>query len=116
MWWSKVAAALAVTTVLGCVGISAVLADEVCPERHNTHLRHVDVFDGTPEEMAILIPDEGGDLKGDWQLGYVYDAGRFVTVRCKYADGHRLDVRLSARTARCNYRIDSKGTLILMCQ
>jgi hypothetical protein len=76
----------------------------------------VDVFDGTPEELASLVPDMAQARSGYWQLGYVYDAGRFVTIRCKYADGKALDVKLPDKVNRCDYRINAQKTLALHCK
>jgi hypothetical protein len=94
---------------------TAVAAD-VCPQRHGAPLRFVDVFDGSPEELATLIPDKAQKLSGYWQLGYVYDAGRLVTIRCKYADGQASDVKLPNKIAKCDYKIDAKKTLSLSCK
>jgi hypothetical protein len=79
-------------------------------------LRFVDVFDGTPEERATLVPDRAKERSGYWQLGYVYDAGRFVTIRCKYADGKTEDVKLEKKVKRCDYKIDSKKSLKVFCK
>nr|WP_240650591.1 STY0301 family protein [Variovorax guangxiensis] len=102
------------TLLVACSGVPAVSA-EVCPVRTGQPLRFVDVFDGKPEEMATLVPDETGKSSGHWSLGYIYEAGRVVTVRCKYADGQTSDVTLSAKTARCDYKINAKKTLALNC-
>ena len=87
----------------------------VCPRR-DAPLRHVELFDGKPEEMAILIPDEAGDRAGHWRLDYVYDAGRAVTVRCKYADAQQVDVPLARRVTRCDYRIGENQALHVTCR
>ena len=98
-----------------CWGCSAVAA-EVCPRREKQPLRSVDVFDGSPQEHATLVPDVPGERSGYWQLGYLYDAGRFVTIRCKYADGEAVDVKLSNKVDRCDYKIDKRRTLKLYCK
>lgn len=87
----------------------------VCPSR-DAQLHHVELSDGKPEELAILIPDEAGDRAGYWRLDYVYDAGRTVTVKCKYADVHQVDVPLTQRVTRCDYRIGVNQTLFLSCR
>ena len=92
------------------------LAAEACPAREGQPLRYVDVFDGSPEEMATLVPDRAAKTSGYWQLGYVYADGRFVTLRCKYADGQARDVKLTNKIARCDYRIDARKTLSLTCR
>lgn len=111
---SKVVALL-LLLLLGCFA-SAVRAGEVCPSRNEQALRFVDVFDGKPEEMATLMPDLANEKSGYWQLDYVYDAGRFVTIRCKYADGKFLDVKLSTRIGRCYYKINQRSDLSVICR
>ncbi len=87
-----------------------------CPTKEGTTLRLVDVFDGPPESLATLMPDEAGERSGYWNLKYVYDAGRSVTIRCKYADDETHDVKLLAVTTRCDYAIDSQQGLTLLCK
>jgi hypothetical protein len=99
----------------GCTSIPAVSA-EVCPSRPDQPLRFVDVFDGAPEELATLIPDQALARSGYWKLGYVFDSGRFVTIRCKYQDGKASDVKLARKVARCDYRINARRTLALRCK
>ena len=115
MSWNKKIVALLLASLSGC-SIHPVVGAEVCPSRHEQALRFVDVFDGSPDELATLIPDTAKERSGYWQLGYIYDAGRFVTIRCKYADGQALDVKLSNRVYRCDYKIDSRKTLKLYCK
>ena len=95
---------------------SAVEALEVCPVQSHRPLRSVDVFDGLPEELATLMPDKAESRAGFWELGYVYDADRKVTVRCKYSDGKVIDIKISSRVNRCNYRINLEQTLVLNCK
>lgn len=101
--------------LLGCT-LGHVDAKEVCPIQGDQSLRYVDILDGPIQDMAILIPDEAQHTHGYWSLGYVYDAGRFVSVRCKYADGKVLEIKLLDRVERCNYKIDSKKNLTLDCK
>jgi len=98
-----------------CVMAGAAAA-EVCPARPGHSPRYVVVFDGTPEEMASLVPDETGNSSGRWQLGYVYEAGRVVTVRCRYEDGRTAEVTLSKKVNACVYKIDAKKRLKLSCE
>ena len=91
-------------------------APQVCPVRLDHPLRFVDVFDGSPQELATLVPDQAQEHSGYWQLGYIYKAGRFVTIRCKYDDGKELDVKLSNKVDRCDYKIDAKKRLQLSCK
>jgi hypothetical protein len=91
-------------------------AAPVCPVRGGTSLRYVDVFDGPPEDLAILVPDENKKLFGSWQLAYIYKAGRFVTIRCKYADGQAADVKLPNKVEKCDYKIDVGKILSVSCK
>jgi hypothetical protein len=91
-------------------------AAEICPLREGQPLRNVDVFDGTPDELATLVPDKEQELSGYWLLAYVYNAGRFVTIRCKYADGQASDVKITNKIAKCDYKIDTKKTLTIFCK
>jgi hypothetical protein len=115
MSWNRNVASLLIASLLSC-WIHPALGGEVCPSRNAQPLRFVDVFDGSPEELATLIPDWARKSSGYWQLGYVYDANRFVTIRCKYADGHTFDVKLSNRIDRCDYKINAKKALTLHCK
>src|SRR5262249_46375359 len=102
--------------LLWACSIETALAAEPCGPRTGTTLRYVDVFDGRPEELAYLMPDEANKSSGHWRLGYVYDAGRIVTIRCKYADGQATDVELKSRVARCDYKINTQLTLSISCK
>lgn len=115
MSWNSGAIALLFAALSGCSSHPA-MATEVCPARQHAPLHFVDVFDGSPEELAMLMPDSAKEASGYWQLGYIYDAGRLVTIRCKYADGQASDVKLSSRVNKCDYKIDSKKTLKLYCK
>ena len=98
-----------------CASMPAVSA-EVCPSRPNYSVRFVDVFDGAPEAQVTLVPDKAQARSGYWKLGYVYESGRFVTIRCKYVDGNALDVKLNKKVNRCDYRIDFNKKLTLHCK
>ena len=117
MSWNKksVAVLLLPLLLLGCASVP-VAAKAVCTPRTDHPLRFVDVFDGSAEELAMLVPDKAKARSGHWTLGYVYDAKRFVTVRCRYADGQTVDVKLAERINRCDYKINAKKTLALYCK
>jgi hypothetical protein len=129
MSWTRSAVILALAPLLSCgrpssespradqPGPAAQAAPSApCPARAGTTLRFVDVFDGPPESLATLVPDEAGERSGHWNLKYVYDAGRTVTVRCKYANDQTHDVKLPTLTTRCDYAIDADQTLSLTCK
>ena len=69
-------------------------------------LRLVEIFDGSPD---ALVPDKAATVSRYWQLGYVYDDDRFVTIRCKYADDETVDIKLSKKVDRCNYEPPRQG-------
>jgi len=96
--------------------IHPVVAVDVCPRRDGQPLQFVDVFDGSPEELAILVPDKAERLTGYWMPGYVYDTGRFVTIRCRHADGQTADTKVPNKVATCDYKIDTKKTLAMSCE
>jgi hypothetical protein len=114
MWWSKAGVAALLLATLS-FSLRPALAAEVCPGRAGQVVHFVDVFDGSPEQLATLVPDKAWKSSGYWRLGYVYDAGRFVTVRCKYADGTVADVKLSTKVHQCDYKIDAQKSLKLNC-
>jgi hypothetical protein len=86
-----------------------------CPVRADDPLSNIDVFDGSPEEQAYLVPDTATDERGSWSLAYVYDAGRVVTLRCKYARGAPVDIRIGQRIAQCRYARPPGGALTVAC-
>jgi hypothetical protein len=114
MWWNKAAVAAVLAASLSLAPPPG-RAAEVCPARAGQAVRFVDIFDGAPEELATLVPDKARKFSGYWRLGYVYDAGRFVTVRCKYADRTVTDVKLPSKVRQCDYKIDAQKSLKLTC-
>ncbi|MDS9991353.1 hypothetical protein PNQ69_01080 [Xanthomonas sp. A2111] len=95
---------------------SALAAPSVCPIRQNQPLRSVDAFDGEPQDLATLEPDVAKERYGHWVLGYIYDEGRFVTMRCRYADKQTHDVKLANRVEQCSYSIDARNVLRVTCK
>ncbi len=87
-----------------------------CPLLGGKEPRSLDLFDGRPEELAYLIPDHVTGTEATWDVGYVYDAGRTVTIRCKY-DGRRVvDVAVPHRVGRCGYHVLRGGGLDMVCR
>jgi hypothetical protein len=86
-----------------------------CPARPGDPLQNIDVFDGPPEEQAYLVPDNATDERGSWSLAYVYNAGRFVTLRCKYGRGPAVDLKISQRIGQCQYARRPGGALSVTC-
>lgn len=111
----RLVVALLFSTLIGCSSNQS-NTNNVCPVQADQFLQYVDIFDGLPEEMAILAPDNAQDTAGYWSLGYVYDAGRVVTVRCKYSGGAVVDITLSERVEKCAYDLAEKEPLSISCE
>jgi hypothetical protein len=116
MWSNSGCAVASIALVISFAGVRDAQAENVCPLHPGRPLRLVDVFDGSPDELVTLVPDKAGKVSGYWQLDYVYDAGRFVTIRCKYADDETVDIKLPRKTDQCDYRFDNKKVLSLSCK
>jgi hypothetical protein len=117
MIWNNRSIVRLFALVLPCfIAHQLAAAADICPHRDGQPLRYVDVFDGPPEEMATLVPDKDEERFGYWLLAYVYDAGRSVTIRCKYADGEASDVKVPNKVTKCDYKIDQKKVLTISCQ
>ena len=106
---------LLLASICGC-SIHPAAAAGVCPVRHGNPLRFVDIFDGAPEQLATLIPDKSEKQSGYWVLDYIFNAGRFVVVRCKYDGNQTFDVKLSSPVHKCEYTIDATKTLRVYCK
>lgn len=105
--------------VCACLTVSMLqpaFSAETCPRREASFPTSVVVFDGTPEELASLVPEESGKRSGYWILDYVYDQKRSVTVLCKYADGYIERVDLTQRVSKCNYQINKKNQFSVQCK
>ena len=89
---------------------------DVCPTRHHDPIQQIYLFDGTPEELAYLAPDNDTNASNLYSLESIYDNGRFVNVRCKYKGGSRVDLKLKNRTSQCTFRKDKAGYGNLRCR
>jgi hypothetical protein len=96
--------------LLTLVLAGTVQADEVkCPPLHGKiQLSDALVYDGSPEEMADLMPDKskgsGDHAKSSWEVGYIYEAGRNVYLVCKYGLTDSVTVKAEKRVQTCIYR------------
>jgi hypothetical protein len=113
MRWNGISIAL--IALASAYGIGHAIGAEVCASKSQP-LRTFTVFDGPPSEQASLVPDSAGKDSSSWELGYIYDAGRSVWVRCQYADGTSSDVQLSAKVEKCEYKEVKKDAFRLFCQ
>ncbi|TWB41947.1 STY0301 family protein [Nitrospirillum pindoramense] len=73
----------------------------MCPVRAGDSVQYINVFDGKPEDMFNLAPDDEGAGQDTFTVGEVYKAGRMVTIRCTYASGTVTDVELKDKVDRC---------------
>jgi hypothetical protein len=110
LWLSICAIALA-----AAAGAGQAAGAEICVSGTKP-LRSVTIFDGPPSELASLVPDLADKRSSSWELGYVYDAGRTVWVRCQYADGTDSQAELSARVGKCEAKTVKKDMIKLACQ
>lgn len=88
----------------------------ICPERPDSFVKTVEVFDGPVADMATLVPDESTNTGAYWTLDYVYAAGRTVNIRCGYADKTSVDINLAEKIQKCVYRIAAKKKIEVFCQ
>jgi len=89
-------------------------ADGVCPKRPNEKLQQIYIFDGKPEELASLAPDD--ETNDIYTLGAIYKEGRTVTIRCQYDTGFKLDVELKNEVHTCKGSENKSGVPKLVCR
>lgn len=115
MWSIKVLLLLISSALVGCI-FTREAGGSVCPVRPNSFVESADVYDGPVADMAVLMPDEANETFGLWNLAYVYEAGRAVNIRCKYADKTSVDISLAKKINQCRYNILKNKNLVLYCQ
>jgi hypothetical protein len=115
MWSIKALSLLICMTLVGCT-YAQEATNNICPARSNSSVETVDVYDGPVADMAILMPDEANETRGLWNLAYVYEAGRTVNIRCKYADKTTMDINLAKKINQCHFNIMKDKSLVLRCK
>jgi hypothetical protein len=98
------------------LGWASAKTQEVCPVRSGDSVQNIDVFDGKPEELAFLAPDDGGTTTNIFTLGDIYKEGRTVTIRCKYGTGFVADVELKNKVDHCTASRSKSGHVAVICQ
>lgn len=88
----------------------------VCPSRSHDVVGQIYLFDGPPEELVYLAPDDSSGASNYYSIGSIYDSGRFVTVRCKYKGGAIVDVQLKSRAKSCTFQDEKEGYGNLRCR
>ncbi|MDO8728682.1 MAG: hypothetical protein Q7K26_02175 [bacterium] len=99
---------------IGCACLS-VGAKGVCPELIHDKVQQIYIFDGSPDELAYLAPDDDDKAANTYTLSYIYEKGRIVTIRCTYESGYVFDVSMKNRINLCNFSRSKAGTPILVC-
>lgn len=115
MWSIKILIPVCSLVLASCTFAQGT-ADNACPAKTGTFVKSVDIFDGPVADMAILMADEAQETQGFWNLGYVYEAGRTVNIRCKYADKSSADINLAKKINQCRYTISPDKSLLLDCK
>ena len=69
MWLSR-AAPVALPAAILALCIRPAIAAEVCPLREGQPVHFVEVFDGSAQQLATLVPDKARQSSGFWRLGY----------------------------------------------
>lgn len=108
---------------------AALLAPAACaegdascpPAQEGIRLKTVALFDGPPEELADLVPDRfhdaGGTAQSEWDVRYIFHAGRHLYVRCGYGPSRAAVVlKPAASTARCVFVSQPDGNVSLTCR
>lgn len=88
-----------------------------CPVQPGKALEHLTVFDGPPQDMASLRPEDGREVKRRLRQTWTGLAdsakhGRQIHVECRYKGGATQVVKLPKTVRTCFQdlqRIDDKG-------
>jgi len=89
-------------------------SDGVCSKRQNEKLQQIYIFDGKPEELVSLAPDD--ETNDIYTLGAIYKEGRTVTIRCQYDTGFMLDVELKKVVHTCKGSENKSRVPKLVCK
>ena len=87
----------------------------VCPAVPGHALKRLTVFDGPPEELASLVPEQDGKGRAYWDLAYVYRAQRRVWVQCHYEPQAMRTMELPAQVNRCTFTSSTRHGGQLWC-
>lgn len=116
MWWNnRHLALLLLASTLGCAGIEAD-AKDVCPARANEKVKQIDIFDGKPEELAFLAPDDDEKAPNTYTLKNIYEQGRIVTIRCTYDSGFIFELPMKDKVDNCHFSRSKAGVPKLVCK
>jgi len=98
------------------INTASAASEGVCPKRQNDKVQQIDIFDGKPEELAYLAPDDDRTSPNIYTLSDIYKEGRIVTIRCKYDSGFVHDVELKNKVKQCRFYRNKSGNSKLICK
>lgn len=113
---NKLSRYLVYAAIVCWFGTAAAKTAAVCPARQQDAIQQIYLFDGAPEDLAYLAPDNDTTASNRYSVATIYDSGGFVSVRCKYKSGSIVDVELKARFAQCAFHKDKGGYGNLRCR
>lgn len=117
--WSKIECRIGAWLLMAaCSATSLACAKtaSVCPARGAVVVQQIDLFDGPPQDQALLAPTDPDHDPNLYRLDEIYQQGRTVTIRCHYGDGQTRDVELKKPVKQCRYAETGKQhTPTLVC-
>jgi hypothetical protein len=92
-----------------------------CPAaRSGGRLVSATLFDGPPSEHADLMPDNYRKSKSggqsDWNVAYIFQAGRRLYVQCQYGSKISSVVLEAPKVDICTYSSNGKRRNSLTCK
>ncbi|MEE3626114.1 STY0301 family protein [Nitrospirillum sp. BR 11752] len=99
----------------GIANAACAAPPDVCPARPGDKVKSLNVFDGKPEDMFNLAPDDEGAGQDTFTVGEIYKAGRMVTIRCIYTSGTVTDVELKDKVEQCKASEKKSGEVTISC-
>ncbi|WP_425600664.1 STY0301 family protein [Nitrospirillum viridazoti] len=100
-------------------GSASATTPSVCPVRGGDLVKYISVYNGKPEDLVNLAPDDetGKNPNQDkFTLDYIYKDGRVATIRCKYASGAITDVELKEPVKQCTASRGKSGEVTVQCR
>ena len=86
---------------LSVISINSFAQEVKCPAiKDNNQLQQVILFDGKPEELASLVPDEESKKYYSWKL--VPSERKYYLV-CKYSNNVKIETQLTSPTKECRH-------------
>ena len=97
----------------------AALAATSCPAVSGQKLASIEIYDGKPELIESLVPDQHfptSDTAFDgwnyWKLGYVGNPDGFY-LQCRYDNKKAVQISLPKKTAGCREDFKQNGIVVL---